>query len=88
VRNDGPGVTVGAWFAGVLPSTIQELAMNKDQVKGTAKEVAGKVQEKTGKVIGSEGQQAKGMAKQVAGKAQKSAGDVKEVVKDASKRKA
>ena len=62
--------------------------MNKDQVKGTAKDVAGKVQEKTGKVIGSEGQQAKGMAKQVEGKAQKSAGDVKEVVKDASKRKA
>lgn len=27
--------------------------MNKDQAKGTAKEVVGKVQEETGKLIGS-----------------------------------
>ena len=34
--------------------------MNKNQVKGTLKEVAGKVQEKTGQVIGSTEQQIKG----------------------------
>ncbi len=55
--------------------------MNKDQVKGTAKEVAGKVQEKTGELVGSKTQQAKGMAKEVEGKAQKAAGDVKDAVK-------
>lgn len=59
--------------------------MNKDQVKGTAKDIAGKVQQKTGEVVGSTEQQAKGLAKQVDGKAQKAYGDVKEAAKDASK---
>lgn len=60
--------------------------MNKDQVKGTAKNVAGKVQEEAGKLVGSKGQQAKGVAKQVAGKTQKGVGDVKEAVKDSTKK--
>ena len=60
--------------------------MNKDQVKGAVKDVAGKVQEKTGEVIGSAEQQAKGLARQVEGKAQKAVGDVKEIVKDAGKK--
>ncbi len=55
--------------------------MNKDQVKGSMKEAAGKVQEKTGEVVGSKSQQAKGMAKEVEGKAQKTAGDVRDAVK-------
>jgi uncharacterized protein YjbJ (UPF0337 family) len=55
--------------------------MNKDQVKGVIKEAVGKVQEKTGQVIGSKTQQAKGLAKEVEGKAQKAAGDVKAAVK-------
>ncbi len=56
--------------------------MNRDQVKGATKEAAGKVQEKTGELIGSKEQQAKGMAKQVEGSVQKNVGDAKEVVKD------
>jgi uncharacterized protein YjbJ (UPF0337 family) len=60
--------------------------MNKDQVKGAVKDAAGKVQEKTGEVIGSAEQQAKGLAKQVEGKTQKAVGDVKEIVKDAGKK--
>ncbi len=59
--------------------------MNKDQVKGTVKDVAGKVQEKTGEVFNSPEQQAKGLAKQVEGKTQKAVGDVKEAVDDATK---
>lgn len=59
--------------------------MNKDQVKGTAKNAAGKVQEEAGKLVGSKEQQAKGVAKQVAGKTQKGVGDVKEAVKDSTK---
>lgn len=55
--------------------------MNKDQVKGAAKDIAGKVQEKTGALIGSTEQQAKGISKQVEGQAQKSKGDAKEVLK-------
>ncbi len=60
--------------------------MNKDQVKGTAKNVAGKVQEEAGKLVGSKEQQAKGVAKQVAGKTQNGVGDVKEAVKDSTKK--
>lgn len=52
--------------------------MNKDQVKGTVKQAAGKVQQKTGEAIGSEKQQAKGIGKQVEGKIQKGFGDLKE----------
>jgi uncharacterized protein YjbJ (UPF0337 family) len=57
--------------------------MNKDQVKGAAKEVAGKVQQQAGKLVGSEEQEAKGIGKQVEGNVQKNVGDAKEVVKDA-----
>lgn len=59
--------------------------MNKDQIKGAVKDVAGKVQQKAGELVNSPEQQAKGIAKQVEGKAQKKVGDVKEAVKDASK---
>ena len=57
--------------------------MNKDQVKGTARDIAGKIQEETGRAVGSKEQEAKGLNKQVSGKAQKKYGDAKEVVKDA-----
>ena len=60
--------------------------MNKDQVKGGAKDIAGKIQEQTGKIVGSKEQQAKGLEKQVEGKVQKGVGDAKEFVKDHNKR--
>jgi uncharacterized protein YjbJ (UPF0337 family) len=59
--------------------------MNKDQVKGTAKNVAGKIQEKAGKIVGNPDQQVKGLGKQIAGKIQKNVGDAEEFVKDANK---
>ncbi len=59
--------------------------MNKDQVKGTAKDIAGKVQEKAGELVGSKEQQVKGLAKQISGKLQKGVGDVEEAVKDSNK---
>ena len=55
--------------------------MNKDQVKGVAKDIAGKVQEKAGKLVGSKEQQAKGLGKQISGKMQKGYGDLKESAK-------
>ena len=58
--------------------------MNKDQVKGALKEAAGKVQEKTGAVIGSDKQRAKGLVKEAEGKTQKKVGDAKEVIKDST----
>jgi uncharacterized protein YjbJ (UPF0337 family) len=52
--------------------------MNKDQVKGTMKDVAGKAQEKLGEATNSKEHQAKGAATQVEGKVQKKAGDVEQ----------
>ncbi len=55
--------------------------MNKNQIKGAAKDVAGKVQEEAGKLVGSKEQQVKGLNKQIAGKSEKSFGDAKEGIK-------
>ena len=60
--------------------------MNTDQVKGTLKDAAGKVQEKFGELIDSPTQEAKGIAKQVEVTAQKKVGDLKEAVSDAQKK--
>jgi uncharacterized protein YjbJ (UPF0337 family) len=59
--------------------------MNKDQVKGEAKNIAGKAQEQVGKIIGSKEQQVKGQSKQVTGKIQKGVGDVEQSVEDSKK---
>ena len=59
--------------------------MNKDQVKGAAKDVVGKIQEEAGKVAGSKEQQIKGPSKQISGKVQKGVGDVKQTVEDIKK---
>jgi len=58
--------------------------MNKDQVVGEAKDIAGKVQRKTGELTGNTAQQIKGGAKQVEGKLQKSVGDAKQLGEDAA----
>ncbi len=58
--------------------------MNRNQVKGTAKDVAGKVQQKVGEATGSTEQQIKGGAKQIEGTIQKGVGDVEQQVKRTS----
>lgn len=57
--------------------------MNSDQIKGSMKDAAGKVQEKAGELVGSKEQQAKGLAKQAEGKVQKGVGDTREAIDDA-----
>jgi uncharacterized protein YjbJ (UPF0337 family) len=64
---------------------MKESDMNKNQVKGALKDVAGKVQEKAGQLVGSKEQQVKGLGKQISGKAEKKLGDAKEVIKDSSR---
>jgi uncharacterized protein YjbJ (UPF0337 family) len=59
--------------------------MNRDQVKGTAKDVAGKIQRKFGEVTGNENQQIKGGAKQVEGMIQKGVGNVEDALDKADK---
>ena len=50
--------------------------MNKNQVHGAVKDLAGKL-------VGNKVQEAKGLQKQVAGKAEEHLGDAKEKVKEA-----
>ena len=57
--------------------------MNKDQVEGTAKNMAGKVQQTVGKLAGNPAQQAKGLKKQTEGTLQSRVGDAKEALKGA-----
>ena len=60
--------------------------MNRNQVKGTAKDVAGKIQRKVGELTGSKTQQAKGAAKQVEGKVQRQAGNIEEALDNADRK--
>ena len=59
--------------------------MNRDQVKGVAKDIAGKVQRKIGEATGNTSQQIKGGAKQVEGKVQRGAGDIEDAADKANK---
>jgi len=52
--------------------------MNRNQIKGSIKDVAGKVRRKVGEMTGNTTQQIKGTAKQVEGKVQKGVGDVEQ----------
>ena len=60
--------------------------MNRNQMKGAAKNVAGKVQQKLGELTGNKPQQAKGIAKQVQGNVQRGAGNVEEALDKANRK--
>jgi uncharacterized protein YjbJ (UPF0337 family) len=55
--------------------------VNKDQVKGKVKDIAGRVERQTGEWTGDSEAQVKGAAKQAEGKVQSAWGDAKEAVK-------
>ena len=55
--------------------------MNKDQVKGTAEKVKGKVNEELGKATGNAAREVKGDLQQGAGAARKAYGDARENLK-------
>jgi uncharacterized protein YjbJ (UPF0337 family) len=55
--------------------------MNRDQVKGRAKEVAGKVEKIVGRAVDSPKTEAKGIVKEIAGKVQKTFGDMRNDLK-------
>jgi len=51
-----------------------------DKMKGTAKEVAGKVKEETGKAVGNPNLEDRGTTEKIAGKVERKVGDVKKVI--------
>lgn len=57
--------------------------VNKDQVKGSAKQAKGAIKDATGKATGNEQMQVEGRADKAAGKVQKGFGDAKQKIKDA-----
>jgi uncharacterized protein YjbJ (UPF0337 family) len=67
-------------------ATERTIAMNKDQIKGAAKDMAGKAEKTFGDAVKSPEHQIKGAAKQVAGKTQKAMGDMKEDAGKADRR--
>jgi len=60
--------------------------MNCNQMKGAAKNVAGKVQQKVGELTGNKTEQAKGVVKQVVGKVQRAAGNVEQALDNANRK--
>lgn len=59
--------------------------MNKDQVKGTMDDAAGRIKRQAGEWTGDTKTQVDGAAQQVKGKAEKAWGNAKEAVNDADK---
>lgn len=59
----------------------EECIMNKDQVKGVAQKMRGKVNEAMGKVTGRPSRELKGDVQHAAGEARKDVGDAKEAAK-------
>ena len=55
--------------------------MNKDQVKGRAKQAEGQIEETTGKIVGDKETEKKGKLKNAIGKVQSGYGDVKADIK-------
>ncbi len=57
--------------------------MDKDRIKGAAKQVAGSIQETAGKIVGDKKMEAEGAAKKAAGKVQNMVGGAKDKVREA-----
>ena len=60
--------------------------MNKDQVEGKVKDVAGRIERQAGEWTGNSKTQADGAVKQVEGKVQKAWGDVKDAGEKAAEK--
>ncbi len=55
--------------------------MNKDRIKGAAREMRGKIKEATGKATGNTKLEAKGFAQKVAGKARNTTGKAEDAAR-------
>lgn len=55
--------------------------MDKDRIKGAAKDVAGQVEKETGKLTGNRDMEAKGERHKVEGKIDKASGQIKDTLR-------
>jgi len=60
--------------------------INKDQLKGRAKEARGKIREVAGQLVGNQALEAKGKLQKTFGAVQAKFGDVRQRIKDSTKR--
>jgi len=60
--------------------------MDKDRIKGTMDDAAGRVKRQVGEWTGNPNTQAEGAAQQIKGKTEKAVGQVKDAVRDAQER--
>ena len=60
--------------------------MDKDRIKGTIDDAAGRAKRQVGEWTGDTGTQAEGAAQQIKGKAEKAWGNVKDAARDAEKK--
>jgi uncharacterized protein YjbJ (UPF0337 family) len=58
--------------------------MDSDRIKGTAKELGGKVEEAAGRIVGHDETRADGVARQIEGKGQNLYGQAKDGLRDAA----
>jgi uncharacterized protein YjbJ (UPF0337 family) len=56
---------------------MRRIAMNKDELKGTAEQAKGRVQRKAGEMIGDERMQREGRAEEATGELREEAGEAK-----------
>jgi uncharacterized protein YjbJ (UPF0337 family) len=61
--------------------------MDKDRIKGTMDDAAGRVKRQAGEWTGNPNTQAEGAAQQIKGKAEKAVGQVKDAVRDAREKR-
>jgi uncharacterized protein YjbJ (UPF0337 family) len=57
--------------------------MNRNQIRGTMRGFAGRLEEEAGKLIGHRGLQLRGIEKRISAKAERTAGDAFELVRAA-----
>jgi uncharacterized protein YjbJ (UPF0337 family) len=60
--------------------------MDKDRIKGAAKEITGKAKTATGKALGDEKLKNEGRADHVKGKVQNTVGGIKDTIRDADRK--
>jgi uncharacterized protein YjbJ (UPF0337 family) len=60
--------------------------MNRKQIRGTVRGLAGKLEEEAGKILGNWGMRRNGVAKKISGRAERLAGDATELIKHALRR--
>jgi uncharacterized protein YjbJ (UPF0337 family) len=65
----------------LIPTHNEDMAMDKDRIKGSAEQAKGAVKEAAGKVFGDKKLETEGKADKVAGKVQNAIGGLKDTVR-------